>query len=320
MRKIARFSVVAVAIVSTLGACNRRDIVSTSSLTTTSFSTTSISSSQSIPTSTAPISDSTNTRIIPTRPTVTTSATSSATSSSSSSSSTSTSVDPSDYYASISDSLTGNNLLEALRKLNNTKKTFTPGYNSLWSYFDKTDYDPNNKSNYIAYYRGTSATKGQMNKEHVWPNSHGGNKVEGDLHMTRPTLEKDNNGRGNSFYVEGKSSSTDGWDPYKAGMEEYYRGDCARIIFYCVVANSQLTLSSKEKISNGETGYANSMGKLEHLLKWNLSYSINIFEANRNNGAEEVQGNRNPFIDHPEYACRIWGNTNSETKQICGLN
>ena len=59
------------------------------------------------------------------------------------------------------------------------------------------------------------------------------------------------------------------------------------------------------------------MGKLSDLLKWNINYPVLDREKTRNEGAEYLQGNRNPFIDHPEYACKIWGNTNSTTKSIC---
>ena len=72
--------------------------------------------------------------------------------------------------------------------------------------------------------------------------------------MPRPTLVKENEGRGNSFYVEGKNDTKYrkyGWDPghpdnIKAGCQENYRGDSARIIFYCCVASSALTLIDEE--------------------------------------------------------------------------
>ena len=59
------------------------------------------------------------------------------------------------------------------------------------------------------------------------------------------------------------------------------------------------------------------MGKLSTLLKWNIQYSVTSREITRNEAVEGLQGNRNPFIDHPEYACRIWGKYNSETEKIC---
>ena len=73
------------------------------------------------------------------------------------------------------------------------------------------------------------------------------------------------------------------------------------------------------------------MGKLSDLLEWNLAYlpttsstasTAYRVEQNRNEviySHPDLQGNRNPFIDHPEYACRIWGGTNSTTRQICGM-
>ena len=222
-----------------------------------------------------------------------------------------TNTDFGDYYDGIDTS--SSTLLADLRKLNAKERTFTVGYKNMWSYFHLTDYDPNNSSKYLAYYNGKSSSRSDMNKEHVWPNSRGGNLVEADIHVIRPTLTADNSSRGNSFYVEGKNSTVDGWDPKAAGQVERYRGDAARIVFYSVVANSSLSLVDLENDSTGNK----TMGKLSDLLKWNLQYPVDQSELNRNNGAEGIQGNRNPFIDNPGFACAIWGNTNASTKQIC---
>ena len=221
------------------------------------------------------------------------------------------------YYQSIDFSKNGQELLSQLRSLNSSKITNKPGYNGLWNYYNKTDYDPNDRSKYIAFYRGTSAPESQMNKEHVWPKSHGGNLVEGDLHMTRPTLNSDNSSRGNSFYVEGKVHSSNGWDPYAAGMTEYYRGIAARIIFYCVVASPQLSLIDEDSHPTTNANRDNMMGKLSDLLKWNLEYDIDYTEINRNEGIEDIQHNRNPFIDDRTLACKVWGDYNDNTRRVC---
>lgn len=216
------------------------------------------------------------------------------------------------YYSSIDSSLTGTELLSSLRSLNARERTFTPGYKNLWNYFDKTDYDPNNSSRYLAYYRGTSASKGEMNKEHVWPDSRGGNLVEADIHVIRPTLTADNSSRGNAFYVEGGTNQS-GWDPKADGMTERYRGDAARIVFYATIANSSLSLVDTTNDSTAKK----TMGKLSHLLEWNLKYPVDASEMRRNDGAENVQGNRNPFIDDRSLACKIWGDTNESTRAVC---
>ena len=258
------------------------------------------------------------------------STTSSSSGSSGSSGTTDIPPDPDDYYASISDSLTGNDLLGALRSLNDSKKKSEVGYGSMGTtpsgQFKYTDYDPSTVqydekgqpygTKIISFYSGNSMTK--WNREHVWPDTHGGGRVENDIHMPRPTLESENGSRGHSFYIEGMKDRKDGWDP---AMEDFgkedYRGDSARIIFYCMVANNSLVLvDDKERSSLTKN---NEMGVISDMLSWNLRYPVQDREQRRNSGAQYLQGNRNPFIDHPEYACKIWGGTNSNTQKICGM-
>ena len=225
--------------------------------------------------------------------------------------------DAATYYTGISDSLTGNQLLTKLQALNSTKRRNLISYNSLPNYFKQTD--PGKTSNQVtAFYSGTSATySGNMNKEHVWPfsklyintGSRGQNDVEKDLHHIRPSMQDENEGRGNSFFTE---PTGQGWDPGSLG-DETYRGDSARIIFYCIVADANLSLVDRDYDSKDN----HTMGKLSTLLKWNLQYTVNARENVRNEAVESIQGHRNPFIDHPEYACRIWGDYNSATKAAC---
>ncbi len=48
------------------------------------------------------------------------------------------------------------------------------------------------------------------------------------------------------------------------------------------------------------------MGQLTLLLKWHKEDPVDDFERNRNEVIYEAQGNRNPFIDKPEYVHLIW--------------
>mgnify|MGYP003315210175 CR=1 FL=1 len=230
-----------------------------------------------------------------------------------------TTVDTEGYYEGINGNST--TLLNDLRALNKSKRKSTVGYKPMLDNAKNGFYvtDPGNGAETITTFYSGKNNKGTdgLNREHVWPNSRGGSAVENDIHMTRPTLNSENGNRGNSFYVEGKCSSTSGWDPAATSFGlESYRGDSARIIFYCVVASDKLSLVDKENDSTSN----NTMGKLSDLIKWNLMYPVLDREKVRNDGAEKLQGNRNPFIDHPEYVCRIWGNYNSATKAICGGN
>ena len=233
-----------------------------------------------------------------------------------------------EYYAEINSSESGTTLLSSLRTLNLKMRTSQVGYGAMSTSssgkFKWTDYDPatvkfNDKgipygTKILSFYSGKSTTT--FNREHTWPNSRDGNLVENDIFMTRPTINEENSDRGNSVYVTGMTSSSEGWDPVAAfanniGNYESIRGECARIIFYCMTASSSLVLDDDTR-NNG-----NNMGKLTDLIKWTCENPVNEREKRRNVGGEYLQGNRNAFVDHPEYACKIWGNHNSSTKYAC---
>ena len=46
---------------------------------------------------------------------------------------------------------------------------------------------------------------------------------------------------------------------------------------------------------------------LELLISWHMQDPVSRKERSRNNAAFEYQGNRNPFVDHPELVREIWG-------------
>lgn len=234
--------------------------------------------------------------------------------------------DAATYYSSIDKYDSGSTLTSKLNTLNTSKRRNLIPYNSLMNYFEQTD--PGARSGEVtAFYSGTSAKYNKkMNREHVWPYSklylngddrvdEGKNEVEQDLHMVRPAMISENTGRGNSFFT---MPDGEGWDPGSLGNESY-RGDSARIIFYTAIADTHLSLVDRDYDSKDN----HTMGKLSTLLEWNLQYPVMNREKVRNEVVESIQGHRNPFIDHPEYACHIWGNTNATTRRICsayGLN
>ena len=231
--------------------------------------------------------------------------------------------DAATYYNSIDKYDTGSTLTNKLNTLNTSKRQRLIPYSSLFNYFDETD-PPSGYGRVTAFYSGKSISSG-ITREHVWPYSRlylngtdesgkrtdeGKNEIEQDLQMVRPCYSGDNEGRGNAFFT---MPDGQGWDPGSLGVESY-RGDSARIIFYCAIADLNLTLVDKDYDNKNN----HTMGKLSTLLEWNLKYPVQKREKTRNEAVESLQGHRNPFIDHPEYACRIWGNYNSDTRAICG--
>ena len=48
------------------------------------------------------------------------------------------------------------------------------------------------------------------------------------------------------------------------------------------------------------------MGNLLTLLKWHYEDPVSSDEIRRNNTVYGIQGNRNPFIDHPEFVSYLY--------------
>lgn len=177
------------------------------------------------------------------------------------------------------------------------------------------------------------------NREHSWPKSYGfpndgsGNYPYTDMHhlflanssynssrsnkpfdiCTSGCTEKStdvNNGRGGAG--QSNFTKTDVWDVWQARQ-----GDVARAMFYMAVryegGNHGITGKSEPNleltdnltlIENSRTGSNESlayMGLLSVLIQWHNSDPVDIYEHQHNEAVENGQGNRNPFIDHPEW-------------------
>ena len=59
-------------------------------------------------------------------------------------------------------------------------------------------------------------------------------------------------------------------------------------------------------VGSGSTSYSN-LGDMPNIfLEWNAADLVSEYEIQRNNILEQLQGNRNPFIDNPHIATIIW--------------
>lgn len=54
-----------------------------------------------------------------------------------------------------------------------------------------------------------------------------------------------------------------------------------------------------------------ALGNLCVLLRWNQTFPVTQQERDRHAAVVRLQGNRNPFIDRPDLAQRIWGKERS---------
>lgn len=96
-----------------------------------------------------------------------------------------------------------------------------------------------------------------------------------------------------------------------------YKGDFARSYFYMATRYENLIASwqsngNADEILNGTSFPCFDPWFVNLLAAWNASDPVSQKEIDRNNVIyTSVQHNRNPFIDHPEYANLIWGTNTS---------
>ena len=225
------------------------------------------------------------------------------------------------YYESTL-SLKGDALKTTLHRLVKNHRQYN--YRQLWRLLAKTDKDFSKPDHVILFYSEWSRHKedhggqpSEWNREHVWAKSRGrfGTRTGAgtDLHHIRPTDVSINSKRSNKDFDEGgkividKDGKTKNrvskmtWEP-----RDEVKGDVARMLFYMAVRYEKATgldLELTEKIQRSNQPVH---GRLSTLLKWHQSDPVDDRERYRNQIIYELQGNRNPFIDKPEFAALIW--------------
>lgn len=206
------------------------------------------------------------------------------------------------YYDSA-EGRTGEALKDALNQI--VGKAKATSYDEVKSVLVKADLMEGSTSKlYLIYDSKTTHNKwdnaATWNREHVWPQSKLNGAPKGESHNLRAADVKTNSNRGNEPFVNGTglygSRVSGGYFP---GDE--HKGDVARIVMYMVVRYPQLNFGS-------------GIGLLQTFLKWHNEDPVNAFERNRNDVIHDMQGNRNPFIDHPEMAQLIWGSGQKSVK------
>ena len=238
------------------------------------------------------------------------------------------------YYDNLNTDLEGSAFRAELAELITDTHTKYTSYSGLANAFKVADADPDKNGNVIWFYTGTSVpfsgfggSVGDTNREHVWPKD-GGDAFPAesgpgsDAHHLRPTETQLNSTRGSKNFDEvaqtsanvvkengssGYGNSAYGADAlcYSSGSFFYpakgYRGATARILFYMQTRWGDHNLEFVDGAGSSKT-----IGKISTLLKWHLEEPPTEEEIRRNEAVFGLQGNRNPFIDHPEYAAQIY--------------
>ena len=236
---------------------------------------------------------------------------------------------PSSYYNSA-ENKSDQALRTALHNIidDHIEFPYTSSATDTWDILQESDADPVNSNNVLLIYTRQSVNGpqeynggGGWNREHVWAKSRGdfGTATgEGtDVHNLRASNINVNSTRSNYSFDNCTSSScvqTYGNSYSSSGLvfepRDEDKGDVARVIFYMDVRYEGD--SGEEDLEMTETILSSSSKSPLHgvrstLLEWHELDPVDDFERNRNDVIYSYQGNRNPFIDHPELVDYIWG-------------
>lgn len=240
---------------------------------------------------------------------------------------------PQGYYDEAQGKV-GNALKTALHDI--IKNDNHLSYSGLWSAYQQTDKKPNGKVwdiysdvpngtppyefTFVTDQCGNYSGEGQCyNREHLWAQSWTNNdsNEKTDLNHVFPTDGWVNNKRDNYAFGEVTNASWTSQNGSKLGKcavagfsgtvfepVDEYKGDIARALMYVSVRYYQedsgwgsSDMTDKSVIKDWA---------IEMLLRWHEEDPVDDKEINRNNSVYSLQGNRNPFIDYPDFAQMIW--------------
>ena len=184
------------------------------------------------------------------------------------------------------------------------------------------------------------------NREHSIPKSWFGGSTSGigcDIFHLVPTDGKINSTRSNDEFGEvagaknyyGNGTGTAGtWSTDRPTIasaageviqgsgnvfepKDQYKGDFARGYMGTIIKWQLANMTTSNNFFSGEytpSGYFGFTKKAVVLMmKWHREDPVSQKEIDRNNGIQQTQGNRNPFIDYPYLAEYIWGEHAGET-------
>jgi endonuclease I len=170
------------------------------------------------------------------------------------------------------------------------------------------------------YYDADGTSSCQWNREHTYPKSLGnpdlGTDGPGaDVHHLRASDVNRNANRGNLKYGPGTGNSQNSNGFWYPGDE--WKGDVARMMMYMYMRYGEQCLPIN--VGTG-TILDTDPNMIDLFLQWNAEDPVSEIEDRRNTYIEDTannyyaQGNRNPFIDNPYLATKIWGGIAAENR------
>lgn len=167
------------------------------------------------------------------------------------------------------------------------------------------------------------------NREHLIPQSYFDENfpMKADAFHVWPTDGKVNGERGNFAFgnvlninytslngTKRGASAVAGYNGTVVEPIDEFKGDVARAFFYFATRYEDLmddfyndnSSSQVSAMFDGSTDQAFNTGFLDVLYQWHLQDPVSARENDLNNYIYGEQGNRNPYIDNPQYVTAVW--------------
>jgi len=229
---------------------------------------------------------------------------------------------PEDYYRGAA-GLSGDSLKKRLRQITGNHTVYK--YSATLDLVKSIHEDPANPDNVILVYSRRSAPKDDYHRqgsetmwdrEHVLPKSYGAQSKRistSDLHNLFPSIIANNSARGNLYFDRSdrgaivpplapeSSHDLDSWEP-----PDEIKGDIARVIFYMDARYDGTDTPTDIALGDEVDASEGVFGKLSTLLEWHRLDPVSDDERRRNDRIFAIQGNRNPFVDRPEFVEAVY--------------
>ena len=209
-----------------------------------------------------------------------------------------------------------------------TTKTASGYRGKIWDMYGDTQYTPGGSEQGASYKKvGDSynrehtvpqswfneSTIPQSDPHHIFAtdgyvNNQRGNFPYGDVSGSKNVLPNGFGGTGSPVTTYGSCGSSTVFE-----VEDAYKGDIARGVLYMAAAYYSFGTSfasSNSCFTRSDNKNLLSNYYINLLTKWSADDPVSQKEIDRNNVIfNSSQANRNPFIDHPNWAYKIWGGT-----------
>lgn len=200
-------------------------------------------------------------------------------------------------------------------------------YDEVWAALEVTDEAPGDGDRVLLFYSGRTAPKADKvsatrnpdhgpdswNREHLWPRGRGVGEdgpAATDLHHIRAADVTCNAERGDFGFDRGGTPIDEcrfRRDGDSVEPRDGIKGDLARMLFYMDVRYDGTDGTPDLRLVRGPGEGEAMMGDLCRLLAWHTADPLTGDELDRHRRIVAEQGNRNPFIDRPDLAAKLYG-------------